>query len=230
MKSRLEIHPLQAAILCDLLIVREVRFAKLNCQNVPTDQFTFHLKSLIAEKLITKSTSGLYQLTAKGKEFANRFDTQKVSFEKQAKVSVLLVCKQGAKYLIQQRLKEPYYGYHGFLGGKITIGETVQEAAIREFREETGLKAIKLSLQVVKHKMDYSPDGTLLEDKFFFIFLVTKFSGKLIEIYAGGKNMWLTRQEISHLPKMFDGVLDTLDSALQNKLKFYENKYSVTGF
>ena len=48
-------------------------------------------------------------------------------------------------------------------------GITPLQAARRELKEETGLEG-KLELVGVKHKMDYSQKGNLLEDKYFFVF------------------------------------------------------------
>ena len=154
--------------------------------------------------LVEKIGKG-YKLTNFGKEFANRFDTdsQKVTYEKQAKISVLPcgVKKEGGvvKYLIQQRLKQPFYGYHGFMSGKVRLGEVPPETVRREFKEETGLTG-DFSLKGILHKMDYSPEGNLLEDKYFFVFRVNRIQGELIENFDGGRNLWLSQKEIRQLP------------------------------
>ena len=225
-----EIHPIQARILRTMLFREKSRFADLNTLKLPTDHFNFHLKQLLVLGLGEKSPDNRYCLTAKGKEFANRLDTDKIVLERQAKVAVV-VCttRKQAKtrqYLVQQRLKQPSYGFYGFVTGKIKWGETVSETAAREFFEETGLKA-KLSLAGIEHKMDYPKQGEILEDKFFFIFRAENPKGRLTENFEGGRNVWLTRREILKLPDIFDDVLKIIGMVNQKNLVFSEAKYKV---
>lgn len=234
MKTSFEIHPIQAHILRVLTFHPEARFAQMNELKMPTDQFTFHVNSLVEANLIEKLEKGLYQLTETGKELANRFDTETASYEKQGKVSVIIGCVKGINkqklFLIQQRLKQPYYGYFGFISGKIPQGATPVETAIKELREETGLSAKKLKLVGVRHKMDYSKEGNLLEDKYFFIIKATGFSGELVEIFEGGKNQWLSNEELLKLDHRFDGVDETIEFITGKTLQYTEHKFIVSGF
>lgn len=52
--------------------------------------------------------------------------------------SAVLVEKDG-KFLLAERNKENYKGYWIIPGGGVKFGETIQEAAIREIKEETNL-------------------------------------------------------------------------------------------
>lgn len=234
MNKDLQVHEAQAFVLRELLFKREARFSELNILKLSTDHFTFHIKSLVDAGLIEKTEKG-YQLTTVGKEFANRFDTdpKNVSIEKQAKIGVLLCgVKKEAKtvqYLIQQRLKEPYFGYFGFATGKLRKGETLFEGSEREFLEETGLSG-KFTLLGIKHKMDYSKEKELLEDKFFFVFRVDETKGKLLKTFEGGKNIWMVEKEINKLPNRFDGVAEAIEMVNKKALSFSESKYIVTGF
>lgn len=222
----LKIHPIQANILRILLFEPKARFSKLNVLKLPTDHFNFHIKRLVELKLIEKTDKNSYSLTIEGKEFANRFDTENIVIERQAKIGVLIVAVKDEKYLAQQRLKQPYYGFYGFITGKVRWGETLAETASRELQEESGLKG-KLTMVGVKHKMDYSEKSKLLEDKFFFVFRADNVKGNLLERFEGGRNLWLTEKEILRLPDLFDGVKESIKMANQKKLAFIETKYKV---
>jgi len=238
MKKDLQLHPSQTNILKTLLFEPEARFRDLNKLGLSTDHFSFHIKSLIETGLVVKS-GYFYNLTMVGKEFANRLDVEKQvpQIEKQAKVGVLIFAVQSSligknkikKYLLQQRLKQPYFGYYGAVGGKLKIGETLFEGAKREFGEETGLSA-KLSFTGINHKMDYSKQGVLLEDKIFFVFRADNPQGNLIKEFPGGKNFWFSLAEIKKLPKLFPDVLDKLKMIEGGKISFSEKKFFVDEF
>jgi 8-oxo-dGTP pyrophosphatase MutT (NUDIX family) len=221
MTTEIDIHKIQKNIIFYLLFNKNGRFSDLNTKNISSDKFNFHLKRLIVLDLVTKTGKGRYNLTPKGKEFANRMDTDNKVYKKQAKLGVLIVLtkeKGGiTKYLLQQRLKVPYYGYWGFVTGKAKIVETVFETAKRELDEETGYDA-KLALTGIKHKMDYSKENKLLEDKFFFVIRASKPKGKLKSKFKGGKNKWLSEKEILSIENLFDGVRDSINIAMNNKL------------
>lgn len=230
MHTEIKVHSIQAQILVKLLFNPSARFADLNDQKIETDHFNFHLQSLVKAGLVVKLDDGEYQLTTEGKEFANRFDTEQQSIERQPKVSVIVIGKRekegDTQYLIQKRLKNPYFGFHGFVGGKARWGETMTESAAREFKEEAGLEA-DLILTSVWHKMDYSKGGDLLEDKVFMRFIATDCRGKLIKKFEGGENMWLTEKEIRDLPDLFPSVLEVLDALKLEGVQFQEKKYVV---
>ncbi|OGM28042.1 hypothetical protein A2962_05495 [Candidatus Woesebacteria bacterium RIFCSPLOWO2_01_FULL_39_61] len=233
MSIEIDLHQIQKDVLVFLLFKRQENFSGLNRTGVPSDQFNFHLRRLIELGLVKRSKNKTYRLTPNGKEFSNRLDTESRTYEKQAKIGVLICCVQEfggeTNYLIQQRLKEPYFGFYGFLTGKVRLGETVFETALRELKEETGY-AGKVKLVGIKHKMDYSKDGNLLEDKFFFVMKATDIKGNMTKKFEGGRNIWATEKEIFKLPNLFDGVKDTLDLVKQNKVTFLEKQYKISKF
>ncbi len=237
MKKELKLHPIQSEILKELIFKPKESFNKLNASKISNDSFNFHLQSLVKSGLVEKK-EGKYCLTAIGKEFANRLDVEKLNpqIEKQAKIGVLIFAvknppssKEQTKYLLQQRLKHPYFGYYGGVGGKLKIGETIVQAAHREFNEETGLSG-KLTFCGVNHKTDFSKQGELLEDKLFFVFKATSLKGELVREFQGGKNIWFSLAEIKKLDKLFPDVLDKIKMIESKKIGFSENKYFVDEF
>lgn len=63
-------------------------------------------------------------------------------------VVILLFSKDYEKLLLVKRNKKPYPNMWNGIGGKIEVGETPIEAAIRECKEETGLDMINPKLLV----------------------------------------------------------------------------------
>ena len=130
---------------------------------------------------------------------------------------------------MQQRLKHPYFGFFGLVGGKVKYGESVFETAKRELLEETGLEG-KMDLMLIEHKTDCDTEGQVLEDKFFYIFKATKLKGKLIKEFEHGKNVWVEKSKVKDLENLFDDVLQIFSLIEKQEFKFIENKFSVKGF
>lgn len=228
MATEIDLHPVQAYILRTLLFTSDARFSELNTTKISNDHFTFHINQLVELDLIIKNDNKKYQLTQQGKEFANRMDTDNAKVEKQAKVAVLLVVvrknQKKTEYLIQKRLKQPFYGFYGSITGKVKWGESLQTAAEREFMEETGLHGRAIAKGVV-HVTEYSTEKNLLEDKFFFIHSVDNLSGKLIENFEGGMNSWKTEAEIKKLSNVFPLLTTTIEVAESSTFTFLEKAY-----
>jgi ADP-ribose pyrophosphatase YjhB (NUDIX family) len=228
MKIALDLHPVQYEILKVLLFKPEARFSELNTTELTNDHFNFHVKTLLNWGLIAKLDSGKYILTDMGKEFANRFDTDNNTIERQPKLTMSIICikiENGVKkYLLQQRLKQPFFGYYGGVTGKIKWGETVQEGAARELLEETGLTA-DLTLVGITHRMDNKNDGETQEDKYFFAFRGENVRGNFTEEFEGGKNFWFSYEELIKLDKLFRGMLEAIEILERDYVKFSEQKY-----
>jgi 8-oxo-dGTP pyrophosphatase MutT (NUDIX family) len=221
------LHPVQLAILKELLFTASARFSDLNVAGLTSDHFSFHIKHLCDLGLVSKSGQS-YALTIPGKEFANRLDTGKVVIERQAKLSVkpVIVKTVGKKVLLlaQQRLKQPYYGLWGFPGGKIGWGETLFAACGRELLEETGLTG-KMTFKGVQHKLDVTiGENRLLEDKYFFVVRVENPVGTFNERTPGCFNHWYTPAEIKTLER-FDGVDEIIDMVFASDMQFVERNY-----
>lgn len=212
-----EIHEYQRSILRELLFKPHARFRDLKKFDIPNDHFSFHLNQLVDSGLVIKENN-TYILSATGKEFANRIDTDSLKFEKQAKVAVALhavrVRDGQREYLLHQRLKEPYYGWWGTQSGKIRWGDTPLDTAKREFLEETGLTG-DFELKAILHYIDHHIDGRLLEDKYFFLYKIENTTGELKEKIEEGQNKWMSEAEfraLEHNFGTFEEMVESLDS------------------
>ena len=118
MSTEVKLHSVQAKILRELLFKPQARFSELNLTELTNDHFTFHVNQLLEIGLIEK-VDKKYTLTTIGKEFANRMDTDTAKLERQAKTAVLVICvrknRSKTECLVQQRLKQPFYGFYGFV-------------------------------------------------------------------------------------------------------------------
>lgn len=222
-------HSTQVNILRHLLFTPEATFAELQKDSdFTSDHFTFHVKKLVESGYVIKTASG-YSLSPAGKEYANRMDTDENEIEKQPKISVVVVLERQRngrrEFLAQQRLKQPYYGFWGRLGGKIRWGESFEEAAKRELFEETGLTA-DFTYKMIFHKRDYKKtDGALLEDKVFVIMYADTYEGDLIVDYEGGHNEWLTQEEFMAKEKTFESARDFID-LIDNGATYHAQEYT----
>jgi len=189
-----QLHPLQLRILKKLLFAQDLRFSELKPRrNVENNLFVFHLDKLIKAGYIGKKDSK-YLLTDKGKEFANRIDTDRLFIELQSKLSAWICCtrikNRSKQYLIYTRLKQPFYSCQGFMSGKVRFGEKVIGAAKRELKEETGLEGNPKVISIKHYLVFDKLTKDLLEDKFMFLCLVENPKGKL-KANKEGKFEWV---------------------------------------
>jgi len=221
-------------ILRELLFNPNSRFTDLNIQGLSTDHFSYHVNTLIKEGYVKKDNSK-YSLTTKGKEYANRMDTDEASIERQPKIAVMIVATktvEGKKYLlVQERTKEPYFGYSGFITGKIRYGEKILETAKRELKEESGLECSDMHIKRIVHDHVVLEDtGELVEDKMFYVIHIVNPTGELIST-LNGKNVWITEKEFKNLKKKYyneDKIYEI--SQLKGDMDLVESTYLIKEF
>lgn len=205
-----------------------LRFAEINTQAIPSDQFSYHLRQLIKYELIDKSSENVYSLSVNGRSRAILLDTKSNRFIEQGFIACRVILareQQGhTQYLMQHRTKVPYRGNIAEPGGKILFGEDVLQAARRNMLAETGLSC-KMELRGLMHFKDKYL-GRIVQDKYFFVVLATEPHGTLTQGETG-KNMWMTRDEIAANPKTHQGVVDIIAAAESGGFTCKERTHTV---
>ena len=227
------LHPAQTKILRELLFMPAARFAELQkASGLESDHVKFHIKQLVKLGYINK-IGNAYQLSVTGKEYANKLDTDAGVIERQPKVAVLLVVERYnsktriAEYLLQKRLKHPYFSFWGAPTGKVRWGETLLDAATRELKEETGLTGTFEYRGIYHERVRHQETGEIIEDKLFQLMFCDRFSGKLQVKFDGGHNAWRTLEDMMLEPKKYKGF-ETEIAACLNSIPLTERIYNYS--
>lgn len=206
-------HHLQKQILAQLVICESARFAELKPANVDGNIFTYHLRQLIKQKYVEKCDDGSYCLTSSGKALGINSQLSPQAFLEQAHSILLLVVRDGSKWLIRKRLAQPEYGKLGFIHGEPVLGELIATTASRVFKTKAGLEAT------------FSPRGSgyirifkdnLMESFTHFTLLEAgAVSGSLIAKSGNGENTWVTEPDFA-APDMIPSMADIVNALEQN--------------
>ncbi len=207
-----QLHKVQVSILDSLRHTETARFSTLmRPTGLQSDSFKFYLRKLVVAGYVEKIENGHYRLTAKGKEFANNLNEAQLTIQRQPKLSLLIIVQKQHEYneplyLFQQRRRNPFFGFWGYISGPMQWDEDVEETATRELKKQTGLKAT-CKIQALYRQRDHETDkDLLLEDKLFVIMQATGVSGQLTNTWHGGHNQWMSMHELKKQPKYFTAV------------------------
>jgi len=113
------------------------------------------------------------------------------------RLHTLCYLKRDGKTLMVHRVKKAndvHQGKWNGLGGKLEAGETPEECAIREIREESGLAARNPQLKGFLTFPSFANE----EDWYAFVFVVREFEGELIDS-PEGRLKWIPDEQVLEL-------------------------------
>lgn len=111
------------------------------------------------------------------------------------------------RVLLIQRNRKPYFGLWSLPGGRLEVGETAEEAAIREIREEVGLTCFRLT---PVRQMLLAPDRSFLLQ----VFATEGFEGEVVISDEISAYRWARPWELAGLATTPD-LADVLDAAFR---------------
>ena len=112
------------------------------------------------------------------------------------RLGTLVYALRDGEVLLHERVSQPNLGLWTAPGGKIEPGESPAECAIREMREETGLRISGPLLRGVMTEVSPRPDYQWLS----FIFVATRFDGELVRAEGMGDLRWVAVADVFALP------------------------------
>ena len=133
-------------------------------------------------------------------------------------VGVLAVVMRGDRVLVVRRRNPPMPGRWGFPGGVLELGETVDQGAMRELLEETGVIAEAAGPLTVIDTIDRDPEGRVRYHYALVAVIGHWQSGEGIPGDDADEVGWLTRAEIvaQNLP-IAPALLRLIDLALARR-------------
>jgi ADP-ribose pyrophosphatase YjhB (NUDIX family) len=189
---------------------KRLRYSELQPDNIPNDLFNYHLQFLVKKGFVNRSEDG-YSLSDEGVKHVADYNPAKNESGNAHlfKVNVLTVVSRihnkKIQILNQIRKSNPSYGKVGVMGGVVQKGESVEDAAARKLKVETGLEA---SFKIVgMHRRIMYVKGELFSDVFFPIAYSDEYEGDLLEDTEYGHNMWVDIDEaIKNESAEFDSI------------------------
>ena len=130
-------------------------------------------------------------------------------------VDIIVICKQGNKILLIERKHPPFENMWAFPGGFVEMQETLEQSALRELYEETGVKLNSLNQFAAYGNPGRDPRERTVSIVFYEVI------PNEIETHAGddaAKSKW---HSINNLPPLAFDHDQILNDFIQNKLSSF---------
>jgi 8-oxo-dGTP diphosphatase len=141
--------------------------------------------------------------------------------EKNVICVVLTAIIKDGKILLLKRNKEPLKGYWGLVGGKLKEEESIEEACVRECKEETGIDVNFKGIKGILHERLYNKKDI----NYGSMILFTKTAPKTFKIKESGegKVKWFSLKSLEK-EKIILSDLWMIRNMLSENLKIYNGK------
>ena len=203
--------PIQNHIVSRLKNAKLLRYSELQQKGVPNDLFNYHLQFLVKKGYVDRLEEG-YSLSENGVKHVADFNPaiDDSGTANLFKVNVLTVVSRihdkKIQILNQIRTSNPSYGKVGVMGGVVRKGESLEDAATRKLKVETGLEA-QFKIVGIQRRIMYVK-GELFSDVVFPIAYSDESFEELLEDTEYGHNMWVDIDDaITNESAEFDSIV-----------------------
>ena len=215
-------------ILVNLLKADLLRYTEIRPEGVADDLYNYHLKILINRGYIEK-VDKKYRLSNLGQIFIS--ETYPVNpqgrvadrFKQGALCLVIREIDKQIYVLNQKRLRQPFYGKVGIIGGGVRRGERIIDAAKRKLMEEAELSGEFEHLGTLRHTSLKGDE--VFQDRIFHICITYNPEGELLQESDFGLNSWETLEQTIENEKAFIPNISQIVQILE-KIKNHQDDLS----
>lgn len=186
-------HKIDLHILKKLMYGKNLGYNEILDKSFPSNSFDYHLKKIIGQGYIRKEEDK-YNLTPDGMQFMSSIDGISLKDKKKPIVCCFILAYDGEKILVNKRLKQPFLGYVGIPGGKLDMGNGLEEQAKEELLDETGLIG-DLELKVISNYVTFEKEN-IAHHVVAFTYIATNLKGELIDKHREGENFFIKKEEL----------------------------------
>lgn len=135
-------HHIQRSLVYKLALSSGLRFSELKPEGIENKLFDYHLKKVMNEGLVEKTSEGLYQLTHKGRRTGSRIlDKTEAIVDRAYSVLFLVIRrKKDASWLLYTRKTHPLKDRVGFMHAAPNATEFSTQTATKDCQQKTGLE------------------------------------------------------------------------------------------
>ncbi len=129
--------PKRKKIFQQFLYNKKLRFNEIEkLTGIRSNDLAYFIQKLLEDGVLVKSDEA-YSLSEQAEKYIPFF--VKSDEELSPLPVVLVACVNDGKVILHKRKKRPYEGYWGLPGGRVHIGETIEQASIRILKKVTFL-------------------------------------------------------------------------------------------
>jgi ADP-ribose pyrophosphatase YjhB (NUDIX family) len=166
----ISMHMYQKHILDELRQAETLRYSQMQPEGVESSHFKYHLNQLLKEGLVEQVARGEYKLSVKGQAAVDRLSEDRINPHLTPKVITYTLLQDGTNYYLYRKHKEPYLGTLNMIAGKLHIGETAEQAAVREVKEKADLDSSAPQLRAVAN-IRIGSDEQLITHMIAYVFV-----------------------------------------------------------